>query len=159
MYRDLLSLSGAPDISTPAKFLEAAGAYFAWAEDNPLQEQQVFHNKGAIVRTHVDKLRAFSLRGLAAHMRVSLQRLNTLIAQPQYQEVAALVEQVIYNQKFEAAAAGLLHANIIARDLGLVDKVDTTSNGKHVAHPPEEMDLERLKKELEERGLPTDIFG
>nr|WP_261640834.1 DNA-packaging protein [Erwinia mallotivora] len=31
-------------------------------------------------------------------------------------------EQIIYNQKFTGAAADLLNANIIARELGLADK-------------------------------------
>ena len=45
------------------------------------------------------------------------------------------IEKIIYRQKFEGAAAGLLNANIIARDLGLRDKqdVDHTSNGESLS--------------------------
>ena len=46
------------------------------------------------------------------------------------------IEQTVYSQKFEGAAAGLLNANIIARDLGLADrredKIDVTSGGESI---------------------------
>jgi len=45
------------------------------------------------------------------------------------------IEKVIYSQKFEGAGADLLNANIIARDLGLKDKTDVTSDDKPIAAP------------------------
>lgn len=42
------------------------------------------------------------------------------------------IEQVIYNQKFQGAAAGLLDANIIARDLGLKDRHDHTTEDEKI---------------------------
>jgi hypothetical protein len=39
-----------------------------------------------------------------------------------FSKVLTHVREVIYNQKFTGAAAGFLNPNIIARDLGLVDK-------------------------------------
>jgi hypothetical protein len=36
--------------------------------------------------------------------------------------VISAIENVMRTQKFEAAAAGLLNANLISRDLGLADK-------------------------------------
>ena len=42
--------------------------------------------------------------------------------------VTKKVEQIIYNQKFAGATAGLMNPNIIARDLGLSDKTDHTSS-------------------------------
>ena len=41
--------------------------------------------------------------------------------------VITRAERIIYRQKFEGAAAGLLNPNIIARDLGLADKKDHSS--------------------------------
>lgn len=40
------------------------------------------------------------------------------------------VESIIYTQKFEGAAVGAFNANIIARDLGIKDNTDITTNGK-----------------------------
>ena len=46
----------------------------------------------------------------------------------EYWSIIAQVEKIIYTQKLTGAAANLLNANIIARDLGLKDeqKVDAT---------------------------------
>ena len=38
------------------------------------------------------------------------------------------IEKIIYNQKFAGAAADLLNANIIARELGLADKSNSETN-------------------------------
>jgi hypothetical protein len=47
-----------------------------------------------------------------------------------FSRVCGQAEQVIREQKFTGAAAGLLNHAIIARDLGLVDKKDLTSGGE-----------------------------
>jgi hypothetical protein len=38
--------------------------------------------------------------------------------------VITRIKETIYEQKFTGAAAGFLNANIISRDLGLIDKKD-----------------------------------
>ncbi len=48
-------------------------------------------------------------------------------------EIVAKAEEVIYSQKFAGAAADLLNANIISRDLGLADKTDHTSSDGSLA--------------------------
>lgn len=61
-------------------------------------------------------------------------------------EVITHVDQIIYTQKFEGATNGLFNANIIARDLGLMDKTDVTTGGDKInvislgggIKPPEE---------------------
>ena len=42
------------------------------------------------------------------------------------------IEKTIYKQKFDGATAGSFNANIIARDLGLKDKTDITSDDKPI---------------------------
>ena len=44
--------------------------------------------------------------------------------------VVKIVDQIIYNQKFEGAAVGVYNSNIIARDLGLIDKKQTEQTGR-----------------------------
>ena len=44
-------------------------------------------------------------------------------------EVTRDIESVIYEQKFTGASADLLNSNIIARDLGLIDKTKTDHTG------------------------------
>lgn len=48
-------------------------------------------------------------------------------------EVITWAETIIYNWKLKYTAIGVLNANIIARDLGLADKQDLTSNGQTVS--------------------------
>lgn len=51
--------------------------------------------------------------------------------------VITWAENVIYNQKFEGAAAGIYNANIIARDLGLREGVDNKVTGNiHLSKEP-----------------------
>jgi len=42
-----------------------------------------------------------------------------------FMAITARIKKVIYSQKLEGAAADLLNANIIARELGLADKTHT----------------------------------
>jgi hypothetical protein len=64
-----------------------------------------------------------------------------------FSEVIHAIEEIIRTQKFEGAAVGAFNANIIARDLGMVDKKDVTSDGKPLGNkmqieivPPSEDD-------------------
>jgi len=68
-------------------------------------------------------------------------------------EAVELVEQAIYNQKFEYAAAGLMNATIIARDLGLAEKTVTTSDSK-VA-----VSMEDLYDEAKRLGIPDELLA
>ena len=48
---------------------------------------------------------------------------------PDFLGVVKEVEEIIYNQKFTGAAADLLNSNIIARELGLADKIAQETTG------------------------------
>jgi hypothetical protein len=98
--------------------------YFEWCKDNPLEEEKVFHSQGEITRTTVAKMRAMTLTGLFYYLKISDECWNNYRKRKDYVGVIREVEQVIYDQKFSGAAADMLNANIIARDLGLADKKD-----------------------------------
>lgn len=49
-----------------------------------------------------------------------------------FSDVITRIEDIIYTQKFEGATVGVFNANIIARDLGLVDKSDVTTKGEKI---------------------------
>jgi len=70
-----------------------------------------------------------------------------------FSTVIADIEAVIKSQKFQGAAAGLLNANIIARDLGLADKSDFDHKSSDGTMTPRTivttMTAEELKKALE----------
>lgn len=121
--------------ATPEELWQAACEYFAWIEENPLYETKAFSYQGGITQTELPKMRAMTLAGLCFYLHCNEAYFRTFKAQlpegeKDFNTVISDIEQVIYNQKFEGAAADLLNANIIARDLGLRDKkdVDFTAN-------------------------------
>ena len=116
----------------PEGLARACDEYFTWCEANPLKEQVVFHSNGTITHTEVDKMRAFTLDGLCTFIDLSVYAWKLYRQREDFIPVTTRAEQIIYVQKFEGAAAGLLNPNIIARDLGLTDKRDLTSGGEKI---------------------------
>lgn len=118
---------------TPELLWEAACEYFQWCQDNPLYEMKAFMYQGEIVKTELPKMRAMTLGQLCfyLHCNESYFR-NFKIQLPEGEEdfnaVIKEIEEVIYSQKFQGAAADLLNPNIIARDLGLSDKSQVQQN-------------------------------
>lgn len=112
---------------TPDDMLADAKRYFAWIEENPLCEEQFVGKDGR--RVTVRKLRAMTLRGFYAFIGISADTWEAVYrARPEYAKAIAAIEDVIWAQKFEGAAAGLLNASIITRELGLADKVENTGS-------------------------------
>ncbi|TNE74984.1 DNA-packaging protein [bacterium] len=116
----------------PEDLFNACNEYFEWCEENPLQEEVVFHSQGNITKTTVAKRRPFTLNGLCIFIDISLDGFYLYEKRDDYVGVTKKVREIIYNQKFEGAASGFFNANIIARDLGLADKSDITSQGEKV---------------------------
>ena len=119
--------------ATPALLWEAACSYFQWCEDNPLYEVKGFAFQGTVTKENFPKMRAMTLSGLCFYLHCNEAYFRTFKAQlPEGEEdfntVIKEIETVIYNQKFQGAAADLLNANIIARDLGLSDKSTVEQN-------------------------------
>lgn len=117
---------------TPQDLAKACEEYFEWCESNPLQEEQAFHFQGIITKTTVSKRRPFTIQGLAAFIDLSVKGFNYYESLEDFIPITTRIREIIYNQKFEGAASGFFNANIIARDLGLADKSDITSQGEKV---------------------------
>lgn len=66
-----------------------------------------------------------TLKGLWEYLGIDRTTWSDWRSRPDLSPVTARVDNIIHVQKFEGAAAGLLCANIIARDLGLADKSET----------------------------------
>lgn len=67
-------------------------------------------------------MRAMTLSGLCLFLDIHEDTWRLYRAKEDFIEVTTRAEKVIYDQKFSGAAADLLNANIIARDLGLKDR-------------------------------------
>lgn len=130
---------------TPLDFLEAAVSYFEWAENTPLQQEEIKVVDKEVVRVNLNKVKAFSKTGLAQYLGMPVSRLDSYKHRkdPSWGEVVALIEETIYNQKFENAAAGLLNSSLISRELGLSDKQEITGGGEGA--PPVSLQLVPIK--------------
>lgn len=93
------------------------------------------------------RMRVMTLQGLWHHLNITPQTWQNWKNNQKYFEVISRVENLIYVNKFEGAAANFLNANIIARDLGLVDKKDHTTKGKEIT-PMSEEDIKRELREI-----------
>ena len=116
-----------PIFDCPEKLWGACEQYFQWVVDNPLQEEKVFVFQGQITRANVAKMRAMTISGLCIFLGIDETTWRGYHKHKDFSLIAREAERVIRDQKFTGAAAELLNANIIARDLGLADKQDHQS--------------------------------
>jgi len=114
----------------PVALVEECVAYFEWVEANPLQEPRAAHHMGEFVKGKLEKPRPFTLKGLCLYLGMDITSWENYRKREGFVEGCAWVENVIWAQKFEGAAADLFNVQIIARDLGLADRQDITSGGK-----------------------------
>lgn len=111
-----------PIFPTPDDLWEAACEYFEWVEDNPLYETKAFAYQGIVTQDTLPKMRAMTIGGLCLFLDISYQGWLEYCQKSDFSEVTSSILDVIKEQKFTGAAADLLNANIISRDLGLADK-------------------------------------
>ena len=111
-----------PIFANPDELWEACVEYFEWVDENPLLEQKATQFQGAFVKDNVAKMRAMTISGLCLFLDIDQSTWENYREKEDFFRVTKQAEQIIYNQKFQGAAADLLNANIIARDLGLADK-------------------------------------
>lgn len=133
-----------PIFSRPEDIWAAACEYFEWVETTPLLEQKVFNGKDGIVKTEVTKMRAMTLDGLCIFLDIGKSTWEDYRKRDDFSGVCARVEAVIRSQKFAGAAADLLNASIIARDLGLSEKVDADLKSSDGSMSPKGLDASKL---------------
>jgi len=115
-----------PIFASPDALWGAACEYFAWVEENPLWEDKVMSYQGVNTHEPISKMRAMTVDGMCLFLDIGIQTWHDYKARKDFSEVTARIERVIRSQKFAGAAADLLNANIIARDLGLAEKSELT---------------------------------
>jgi hypothetical protein len=102
--------------------------YFVWADDNPLYETKAFAFQGIVTQESIPKMRAMTIDGLCLFLDISTDTWKLYTDREDFIGVTRKAENVIRSQKFSGAAADLLNANIIARDLGLTDKKEVNGD-------------------------------
>jgi len=123
LWRSRSSHGRPPVFAGPDDLWSACVDYFEWNEATPLFDHKAFGN-GTLAM--VPKMRAMTLKALWLHLGIDRTTWSEWRVRPDLSPVTSRVDAIIHVQKFEGAAAGLLSANIIARDLGLADKAEHT---------------------------------
>ena len=121
-----------PIYATPECMWSAAVEYFEWVEDNPLWETKVTQYQGAQVDMTVCRMRAMTIQSCCRFMGIGTQTLDDYGDKEDFSGIVKEIKSVIYDQKFTGAAADLLNANIIARELGLSDRKEVKHSGELV---------------------------
>lgn len=117
---------------TPELVYQAACEYFACMEENKYWKEDFIkagNDAGKIVR--LSQERTFTMIGLSIFLKdcdLFEFDLHTAMSNPngkfdEYKGVMQFIRNVIREQKFSGAAAGVFNANFIARDLGMTEKV------------------------------------
>lgn len=115
-----------PEYETPEDLWTKCLEYFEWVQNTPLKSSQVISFQGVGTLVEVPRMRAMTIDGMALHLGISSKCWREYSQKVGFGSVTTRAEQVLTSQKFEGAAADLLNANIIARDLGLRDKTEAT---------------------------------
>lgn len=115
-----------PIFATPDALWDACAEYFEWVEANPLWSDNLITYQGAGTHEPIAKMRAMTLGGLCIFLDIARRTWDEYRAREDFLPVTTRVDEIIRTQKFQGAAADLLNANIIARDLGLAEKNEHT---------------------------------
>lgn len=122
--------------SSPKQLWDASCEYFQWVEDNPLMESKLVSFQGVSVIEELPLMRAMTMEGITRFLGVNTDYFNQFesalnLDTKQGKDFSGVIrdmKEVIRDQKFVGASAGLLNPNIIARDLGLTDKKELSGS-------------------------------
>ena len=117
---------------SPVNLMEAAQQYFDWVDENPLLEEKPFMFQGEIIVHQKEKPRAMTLNSIQLFLDCSHEAWLTARKDENLKQVIANIERIIFDYKLIGAAGDLFNANIISRDLGLMDKTQTEHVTVHI---------------------------
>jgi hypothetical protein len=115
-----------PIFKNPKELWKACSEYFDWIEANPLHAAEAFAYQGEVQIKELPKMRAMTITSLCIFLDISVKTWAQYREREDFTPITTRAEDIIRTQKLQGAAAGLLNANIIARDLGLTEKTELT---------------------------------
>lgn len=125
---------------TPDTLWEAFEEYKNHIDKDPWYTYEAIksgENAGQLIP--IPHQKPYTIEGFASYIGLTFQGLKNYGTKEGYEgtfEVYTRIEGQCKVQKFAGASIGAFNANIIARDLGLVDKSDLTSGGEKLPVPP-----------------------
>lgn len=114
---------GKPKSYQPEELWEKACEYFTWCDSNPWNKNEAVKGgdlAGTLIQVPTE--RPYTIHALCIFCGMVTQTFRNYENNEAYLAVCTRIREIIYSQKFEGAAVGAFNYNIIARDLGLVDK-------------------------------------
>jgi len=128
--------------ASPQLLLEAAEEYFKSVDENPEYETKPMIERGKVKMVLLPKKKPYTIMALCLYLGCASAYFRQFKREQQGKEeskdflsVIAVIEDTIYHQQYDGAVTGFFNANIIARALGLAEKVesDISDNRKQVA--------------------------
>jgi hypothetical protein len=122
---------------TPETLWEAACGYFQWCDEHSVF--QMVRGPSSQPVMGMPRVRAYTLQGLCVYLGCGSKYFNHFEAQragktdevsEEFMRIISLIRDVIFEQKFTAAAAGELNPGIIARELNLTYNNDGVAKAK-----------------------------
>lgn len=120
---------GNPKYKTPQELWEDAVKYFDHCDENPIEVTETTTGDRNSVKIKHHKI-PYTWKGL--YIFCSVKDLAHYKTKTEFSDIISVIGDIIYNQKFEGASSGLFNSNIIARDLGLIDRKDHTTGGSKI---------------------------
>ncbi|MCL1933964.1 MAG: DNA-packaging protein [Candidatus Azobacteroides sp.] len=113
--------------SSPEELLEKCYPYFEWCDKNPWIKKDVIRS-GVEVGKLIDipTQRPYTIEGLCVHIGINRRSFDEYNAREDFFPVTTHVREIIEANQLEGAVVGAYNHNIIARKLGLTEKVDVT---------------------------------
>ena len=129
---------------TPTDLWKACKPYFEWIDENPILKTSTTTSAKGTFHNEEPLQKPYNWMGLYVFLGVC--DLDGYKEKEEYSAIYTHIGNIIRNQKFEGATAGIFNANIIARDLGLKDSSDITSMGKQINITPIEFTKDNSDK-------------
>lgn len=153
LWRQVKTPGRIREFSSPEDLWSRACEYFEWASANPILKRDVKVVDKELQDVDLPLAIPFTMGGLCVFLGINdayfrnFKQDKTKCTEA-FSTVISQIEKIVYEQKFSGAAAGIFNANIISRDLGLVDKQQTESHSYSVQMTKDEMS--EIKKQLED---------
>ena len=111
---------------SPDDLWDKACGYFAECDGRPLLSREYTESAKGTFTKITEHAIPYTWEGL--YVFISITTLDNYKADEEFLGIISHIGNIIRNQKFVGAAAGLFNSNIIARDLGLSDKREDNGN-------------------------------
>jgi hypothetical protein len=113
-------------ISSPEKLLQKACEYFEYCDKHPWKKNEAIKSGdkvGKIIKIPIQC--PYTIEGLCVHTGISKRTFERYEACEDYCAVTTHVREIIEANQLEGAIVGVYNANIIARKLGLTEKIES----------------------------------